>query len=94
MFISVGSVAVQRRRDHAISVRKERREAVMRTKRLCRVGVSSDDTDVSVDDGDMVMDEEEQSVLEEQTVKSVEELKLAVAYQYVILYYTSSFLLN
>lgn len=94
MFISVGSVAVQRRRDHAISVRKERREAVMRTKRLCRVGVSSDDTDVSVDDGDMVMDEEEQSVLEEQTVKSVEELKLAIAYQYVILYYTSSFLLN
>ncbi|KAL1541285.1 Importin subunit alpha-9, variant 2 [Salvia divinorum] len=76
---SVGSAAVQRRRDHAVTVRKERREALMRTKRLCRVGVSSDDADVPVD-ADMATDEE-QSVLEDQTVKSMEELNLAIAYQ-------------
>lgn len=54
----------------------------MRTKRLCRVGVSSDEADVPADD-DMAMDEE-QSVLEDLTVKSVEELKHAIAYQYAI----------
>lgn len=76
---SVGNAAVQRRRDHAVTVRKERRESLMRTKRLCRVGVSSDEADVPADD-DMAMDEE-QSVLEDLTVKSVEELKHAIAYQ-------------
>ena len=80
--ISVGSAAVQRRRDHVVTVRKERREALMRTKRLCRVGVSSDDADVPVD-ADMATDEE-QSVLEDQTLKSIEELNLAIAYQYAI----------
>ncbi|KAI3447614.1 hypothetical protein Pfo_004279 [Paulownia fortunei] len=76
---SVGSVAVQRRREHAVMVGKERREALMRTKRLCRVGVSNDNADVPVDD-DMMMDEE-QSVLEDQTLKAVEELKHALGYQ-------------
>ncbi|KAG6403747.1 hypothetical protein SASPL_135976 [Salvia splendens] len=75
----VGSAVVQRRRDHAVTVRKERREALMRTKRLCRVGVSSDDADVTID-ADMATDEE-QSVLEDQTLKSIEELNLAIAYQ-------------
>lgn len=75
--MSVGSVAVQRRRDQAIMVGKERREALMRTKRLCRVGVSSDNTDAPIDD-DMIMDE---AVLEEQTLKAVEELKHAVSYR-------------
>lgn len=74
---------MQRRREHVVTVRKERREALMRTKRLCRVGVSSEDADVPVED-DMATDEEEQSVLEDQTVKSVEELKLAIAYQYAL----------
>ncbi|KAG8374253.1 hypothetical protein BUALT_Bualt11G0112100 [Buddleja alternifolia] len=75
----IGSVAVQRRREHAVAVGKERREALMRTKRFCRVGVSSDNADVLVDD-DMMTDEE-QSVLVDQTVKAVEELKHAIAYQ-------------
>ncbi|KAK6126034.1 hypothetical protein DH2020_040148 [Rehmannia glutinosa] len=76
---SFGSVAVQRRREHAVTVGKERREALMRTKRLCRVGVSSDENaDVPVDD-DMM--DEEQSVLEDQTLKAVEELKHAIGYQ-------------
>ncbi|KAL0316256.1 UNVERIFIED_CONTAM: Importin subunit alpha-9 [Sesamum radiatum] len=79
LVISVGSVAVQRRREHAVMVGKERREALMRTKRLCRVGVSSENADIPVED-DMTMDEE-QSVLEDQTLKAVEELKHAIAYQ-------------
>lgn len=61
-------------------VGKERREALMRTKRLCREGVSIDNADVPVDD-DMAMDEQ-QSVLEIQTVKFVDELKHAIGYQY------------
>ncbi|KAL3839631.1 hypothetical protein ACJIZ3_024222 [Penstemon smallii] len=76
---SVGSVAAQKRREHAVTVGKERRESLIRTKRLCRVGVSSGDADMPVDD-DMSMDEE-QSVLEDQTLKAVEELKHAIGYQ-------------
>lgn len=80
LVILVGSVAVQRRRENAVMVGKERREALMRTKRLCREGVSTDNADVSVDDDDMAMDEQ-QSVLEVQTVKFVDELKHAIGYQ-------------
>lgn len=52
----------------------------MRAKRLCRVG-TSDDNEVALD-SDMMVDEE-QSILEMQTSSAVEELKSAVAYQYV-----------
>lgn len=52
----------------------------MRTKRLCRVGVSGDIDDPV--ESDMIIDEE-QSILEAQTTAAVEELKLALAYQYV-----------
>ncbi|KVH90513.1 Armadillo [Cynara cardunculus var. scolymus] len=76
--IAVGNAAVQRRRQHAVSVVKERREAMFRTKRLCRDGVSSD-MDV-VTDGDMMI-EEEPSILEAQTSSAVEELKLAVSFK-------------
>ena len=76
--IVVGNSAAQKRRQHAISVGKERREALFRTKRLCRVGVSSE-MDVP-DDSDMMI-EEEQSILEAQTSSAVEELKLALAFQ-------------
>ena len=57
---------------------KERREALVRTKRLCRVGVSGDA--VFSIDSDMMIDEE-QSVLEVQTISAVEELKIAISYQ-------------
>ncbi|KAJ8533977.1 hypothetical protein K7X08_007301 [Anisodus acutangulus] len=77
---SVGNAAAQRRRQHAVTVGKERREALMRTKRLCRVGVSGNSDDASLDDGDMMV-ENDQSVLEARTSSAVEELKLAVAYQ-------------
>lgn len=78
----VGNVAAQRRRQHAITVAKERREAVMRTKRLCRAGVSGEGDDPVIDGGDMMIDAE-QSILESQTTAAVEELKLAMSYQYV-----------
>ncbi|PHU05452.1 Importin subunit alpha-9 [Capsicum chinense] len=77
---SVGNAAAQRRRQHAVTVGKERREALMRTKRLCRVRVSGDSDDASPDDNDMMI-EEDQSILEAQTSSAVEELKLAVAHQ-------------
>nr|GMD34950.1 importin subunit alpha-9 [Ipomoea batatas] len=75
---SVGNVAAQRRRENAVTVGKERRDALMRTKRLCREGVTGD-SDVAPE-ADMMIDEE-QSILEVQTSSAVEELKLAVAHQ-------------
>ena len=78
----VGNVAANRRRQNAVTVGKERRESLVRAKRLCRVGISGDaDADVSLD-SEMMIDEE-QSILEAQTSSAVEGLKSAVAYQYV-----------
>lgn len=74
----VGNVAAQRRRQQAVMVGKERRESLVRAKRLCRVGVSDDGDDLV--ENDMMIDEE-QAVLEAQTSSVVEELKSAVAYQ-------------
>ncbi|KAL4605351.1 hypothetical protein ACB092_09G022300 [Castanea dentata] len=77
---SVGNVAANRRRQNAVTVGKERRESLVRAKRLCRVGISGDgDADVSLD-SEMMIDEE-QSILEAQTSSAVEVLKSAVAYQ-------------
>ncbi|GAB2272370.1 Importin subunit alpha-9 [Dionaea muscipula] len=75
---TVGNVAAQRRRQYAVTVGKERREALVRTKRLCRGGIGGDD-DIELDN-DMMLDEE-QSVLDSQTSSAVDELKKAVAYQ-------------
>lgn len=69
-------MAAQRRRQTAVSVGKERRESLVRAKRLCRVGTTAD-TDVSVYD-DMPI-EEEQSILEAQVNSFVAELKSALA---------------
>ncbi|KAL6958605.1 Importin subunit alpha-9, partial [Sarracenia purpurea var. burkii] len=77
MHIPVGNIAADRRRQHAVSVGKERREALVRTKRLCRVGVSGDA--VVPLESEMMIDEE-QSVLEAQTSSAVEELKFASSY--------------
>ncbi|KFK24759.1 hypothetical protein AALP_AA8G021400 [Arabis alpina] len=76
---SVGNVAGQRRRQQAVTVAKERRELVVRAKRLCRVGTNGDDEDAYVE-SEMMIDEE-QPILEAQTIKAVEELKSAVQYQ-------------
>ncbi|XP_071709844.1 importin subunit alpha-9-like isoform X2 [Rutidosis leptorrhynchoides] len=74
---TVGNVAAQRRRQHAVSVAKERREATFRTKRRCNEIVNIDMDDVATN-GDMMI-EEEPSVLEAQTSSAVENLKLALS---------------
>ncbi|XP_031486501.1 importin subunit alpha-9 [Nymphaea colorata] len=74
---SVGNIAVQKRRQHAVAVGKERREAAIRTKRLCRDGVL--DGTNALSDEDAIMDDEE-VVLNAQTSAAVEELKSAASY--------------
>ncbi|GAV68869.1 Arm domain-containing protein, partial [Cephalotus follicularis] len=71
---TVVNVAAQRRRQNAVTVGKERRESLVRAKRLCRVGTGGET------DYDMVVDEE-QAILESLTSSSVDHLKSAVAYQ-------------
>ena len=76
----VGAVAAQKRKQNVVTVGKKRRESLVQSKRLCRVGTSSEN------DGDVLLDSEmitgeEQSILD--TVSVVEELKSAVAFQYV-----------
>ena len=78
----VGNIAANRRRQNAVTLGKERRESLVRAKRLCRVGISGvGDGDVSLDNEMMI--DEVQSILEAQTSSAVEGLKSAVAYQYV-----------
>lgn len=80
MFLfSVGNVAGSRRRQHAVTIGKERRESLVRAKRLCRVGVSEGEVDLE-GEGEMMIDEE-QSILESQTLLAVENLKSALAFQ-------------
>uniref|UniRef100_A0A2P2KU24 Importin subunit alpha n=1 Tax=Rhizophora mucronata TaxID=61149 RepID=A0A2P2KU24_RHIMU len=74
----VGNVAAQRRRQNAVAVGKERRESLVRAKRLCRAG-TSDDNDVPVENEMMI--DEEQSVLETQTEAAVEELKSVLSFR-------------
>jgi len=78
-FFSVGNAAASRRREHAVAVGKERRESLMRAKRLCRVGIGGGDFEVAIG-SDMLIDEE-QSNLESQTSVAVENLKSALAFQ-------------
>lgn len=81
----MGSVAAARRRQNAVAVAKERRESLMRAKRLCRVGTSGDTDSDTLLDSEMMIDEE-QSILELQTSSAVEELKSSIAFQYDIFY--------
>ncbi|XP_072990595.1 importin subunit alpha-2 [Typha latifolia] len=75
---SVHNIAANRRRQHAIAVGKERREALIRTKRLCRDSLA-DDSEVPLE-GHMIIDEEK-AVLDSKTSRTVEELKSAMTYQ-------------
>ncbi|KAL4189220.1 hypothetical protein AMTRI_Chr08g164380 [Amborella trichopoda] len=79
---SAGKVAAQRRRQHAVTIGKERREAILRTKRLCRDGVVGDNED-QVDAG-MILDEEG-AALDAQTNETVGELKSALRIQRISL---------
>ncbi|KAJ4972072.1 hypothetical protein NE237_005171 [Protea cynaroides] len=76
---SVGNLAAERRRQHAVTVGKERREALVRAKRLCRGGII-DITDDVYSDKDMMIDEE-RTALDAQTSRAVEDLKSAVQFQ-------------
>eukprot|EP00252_Welwitschia_mirabilis_P027722 TRINITY_DN9595_c0_g1_i1.p1 TRINITY_DN9595_c0_g1~~TRINITY_DN9595_c0_g1_i1.p1 ORF type:complete len:550 (-),score=123.98 TRINITY_DN9595_c0_g1_i1:368-2017(-) len=70
----VANIASQRRRQQAVSIGKERRDAVVRAKRLCR---SDNETEnASMVDADACF-ENEMSAIEQQTVSIVEELKTA-----------------
>lgn len=55
---------------------------MVRTKRLCRVGVGGQDDDPIIED-DMMTDGGEQNILEDQAASAVAELKLSMFYQYV-----------
>nr|CAB3472071.1 unnamed protein product [Digitaria exilis] len=76
---SVHNSASSRRREHAIAVGKERREALMRAKRVCRAPLSGSD-EAAMEEGDMVIDEEKAN-LEARTTQAVEELKSALSTQ-------------
>ncbi|CAM8959716.1 unnamed protein product [Rhodiola kirilowii] len=75
---SVGNVASNRRRQHAVSIGKEKRDALVRAKRLCRAGISTESD--APNDSDMMIDEH-QSILDAQTSSAVETLKTAVSFQ-------------
>lgn len=71
------NLATSRRKQHAIALGKERREALIRTKRLCRDGLGGNDL---ASEGDMIVDEEKE-VLDKKTAETVESLKSALHYQ-------------
>lgn len=73
---SVHIIAASRRKQHAITVGKERREALIRTKRLCR-GLGDDDITF---EGDMIIDKEK-AALDTRTAETVESLKSAIHHQ-------------
>ncbi|KAK9126811.1 hypothetical protein Scep_015657 [Stephania cephalantha] len=75
---SVGNAAANRRRQLAVTVGKERREALFRAKRLCRDAIVGSDGEV-VEDKEMVIDEGAVA-LNSRTNEAVEELKAACLY--------------
>uniref|UniRef100_A0A0E0JEA7 Importin subunit alpha n=1 Tax=Oryza punctata TaxID=4537 RepID=A0A0E0JEA7_ORYPU len=76
---SVRNTAASRRREQAIAIGKERREALIRAKRVCRAPISGSD-EAEMEEGDMVVDEEK-ACLEAKTAYAVEELKSALSIQ-------------
>ncbi|XP_078435023.1 importin subunit alpha-9 isoform X2 [Wolffia australiana] len=72
---SAHDLAGRRRREHAVTLGKERREALVRAKRICRYGFDDDPTSQEV--GMMV--DEEAAALDAQTSLTVDELKLVVS---------------
>lgn len=74
------NTAASRRREQAIAIGKERREALIRAKRVCRAPISGSD-EAEMEEGDMLVDEEK-ACLEAKTAHAVEELKSALSIQY------------
>ncbi|KAK8961237.1 Importin subunit alpha-2 [Platanthera guangdongensis] len=78
--LSANNIAAQRRRKNAISLGKERREVLIRTKRMCREGPADyNGTSLEID---MVVDEEK-AILDSQASKVVEDLKSALRLHYI-----------
>jgi hypothetical protein len=77
----VHNTAASRRREQAVAIGKERREALMRAKRVCRTPLSGSN-EFAIEDGDMVIDDEK-SGLETRTAQAVQELKSSLSSQYV-----------
>ncbi|CAM0879609.1 unnamed protein product [Alopecurus aequalis] len=76
---SVHNTAASRRREQAVAIGKERREALMRAKRVCRTPLSGS-SEAATEDGDMVIDEGKAG-LETRTTQAVEELKSSLSSQ-------------
>ena len=66
-------------KQNVMAVGKERRESLVRAKRLCRVGTSGENDGDVLLDSEMIIDEE-QSILDAHIVSAVEELKSVVAF--------------
>jgi hypothetical protein len=79
--VAVHNTAASRRREQAVAIGKERREALMRAKRVCRTPLSGSN-ELAIEDGDMVIDDEK-SGLETRTAQAVQELKSSLSSQYV-----------
>jgi len=77
--VAVRNTAANRRREQALAIGKERREALMRAKRVCRAPLSGS-YEAAAEDGDMVIDEGKAD-LEARTTQAVEELKSALSSQ-------------
>ena len=75
----VGAITAQKRKQNVMAVGKERRELLVRAKRLCRVGTSDESDGDAVLDSEMLIDKE-QSILDAHTISAVEELKSAVSF--------------
>ncbi|KAL0910890.1 hypothetical protein M5K25_018987 [Dendrobium thyrsiflorum] len=75
---SVHNIAAQRRRKHAITLGKERREVLIRTKRMCIEGLANYNEESL--ETNMLIDEEK-AALDTQTSKIVEDLKSALRLQ-------------
>ncbi|KAH0454444.1 hypothetical protein IEQ34_016368 [Dendrobium chrysotoxum] len=75
---SVHNIAAQRRRKHAIMLGKERREVLIRTKRMCIEGLANYNEESL--ETNMLIDEEK-AALDTQTSKIVEDLKSALLLQ-------------
>ncbi|KAJ3693704.1 hypothetical protein LUZ60_009184 [Juncus effusus] len=78
---SVSYNAANKRRQQAVSISRERREALIRAKRLCRDSIF-DKNDAQNDslEGEMVIDEEK-SVLDSKTTQTVKDLKSVLSNQ-------------
>uniref|UniRef100_A0A0D9UWZ9 Importin subunit alpha n=1 Tax=Leersia perrieri TaxID=77586 RepID=A0A0D9UWZ9_9ORYZ len=76
---SVHNTSASRRREQAVAIGKERREALIRAKRVCQAPISGSD-EAEMEEGDMVVDEDK-ACLEAKTAHAVEELKSALSNQ-------------